>query len=42
MKVVNKEDELEKMLFSSKLEAKKYFNNDNVYIEKYFKNPQTY
>ena len=24
----------------AKLEAKKYFNNDSVYIEKYFKNPR--
>ena len=38
MKVVNKSEELEKLLTMAKLEAKKYFNNDNVYIEKYFKN----
>ena len=40
MKVVYKEDELEKLFFLAKLEAKKYFNNDSVYIEKYFKNPR--
>jgi acetyl-CoA carboxylase, biotin carboxylase subunit len=40
MKVVHKEDELEKLFSLAKLEAKKYFNNDSVYIEKYFKNPR--
>jgi len=40
MKVANKPEELEKLLPLAKLEAKKYFNNDNVYIEKYFKNPR--
>ena len=40
MKVVNKEEELEKLFPMARLEAKKYFNNDNVYIEKYFKNPR--
>jgi len=40
MKVVNKPEELEKLLPMAKLEAKKYFNNDSVYIEKYFKNPR--
>ena len=40
MKVVNEPKELEKLLPMAKLEAKKYFNNDNVYIEKYFKNPR--
>jgi len=40
MKVVNKSEELEKLFSLAKLEAKKYFNNDNVYIEKYFKNPR--
>ena len=40
MKVANKLEELEKLLPLAKLEAKKYFNNDNVYIEKYFKNPR--
>jgi len=40
MKVVNKAEELEKLFPMAKLEAKKYFNNENVYIEKYFKNPR--
>ena len=40
MKIVNKPDELEKLFSQAKLEAKKYFNNDDVYIEKYFKNPR--
>ncbi len=40
MKVVNKPNELEKLFPLARLEAKKYFNNDNVYIEKYFKNPR--
>ena len=38
MKVVNKIEELEKLFPMARLEAKKYFNNDTVYIEKYFKN----
>ncbi|MAJ22355.1 MAG: acetyl-CoA carboxylase biotin carboxylase subunit [Candidatus Pelagibacter sp. TMED64] len=40
MKIVNKENELENLYMTAKLEAKKYFNNDKVYIEKYFKNPR--
>jgi acetyl-CoA carboxylase biotin carboxylase subunit len=40
MKVAYKPEELEKLLPLAKLEAKKYFNNDNVYIEKYFINPR--
>ena len=40
MKVVNKPDEIENLFSLARLEAKKYFNNDNVYIEKYFKNPR--
>ena len=40
MKVVNKPQELEELLPMAKLEAKKYFNNDKVYIEKYFENPR--
>ena len=40
MKIVNKQNELESLFSMAKLEAKKYFNNDNVYIEKYFKNPR--
>jgi acetyl-CoA carboxylase, biotin carboxylase subunit len=40
MKIVNKPEEMEKLFLMAKLEAKKYFNNDVVYIEKYFKNPR--
>tara|TARA_B110000116_G_C16737458_1_gene536801 strand:- start:73 stop:1410 length:1338 start_codon:yes stop_codon:yes gene_type:complete len=40
MKVVNKPTEIEKLFSLARLEAKKYFNNDTVYIEKYFKNPR--
>ena len=40
MKVVNKTEEIEKLFSMAKLEAKKYFNDDTVYIEKYFKNPR--
>ena len=42
MKVVNKPEQLEKLLSAAKLEAKKYFDNDEVYIEKYFKKSQTH
>ena len=40
MKLVRKEDELDANLSMAKQEAKKYFNNDEVYIEKYFENPR--
>jgi len=40
MKVVNESSEIENLFPMAKLEAKKYFNNDKVYIEKYFKNPR--
>ncbi len=40
MKVVNKPQEMEELFSMAKLEAKKYFNNDKVYIEKYFENPR--
>ena len=40
MKIVNKPQELEELFSMAKLEAKKYFNNDKVYIEKYFENPR--
>ena len=40
MKVVYKPEEMEKLFSLARLEAKKYFNNDNVYIEKYFENPR--
>ena len=40
MKIVEGEDKLEELFLLAKLEAKKYFGNDEVYIEKYFKNPR--
>ena len=40
MKIVNKESELENLFLTAKSEAKKFFNNDELYIEKYFQNPR--
>jgi len=40
MKIVTKYEELNDLFSMAKLEAKKYFNNDKLYIEKYFKNPR--
>jgi acetyl-CoA carboxylase biotin carboxylase subunit len=40
MKIVAKESELENAMNEAKNEARKYFNNDEVYIEKYFNNPR--
>ena len=40
MKVVEAEDQLENLFLTAKTEAKKYFGNDELYIEKYFKNPR--
>ena len=40
MKIVNKEEEFENLFLTAKLEAKKFFGNDEVYIEKFFKNPK--
>ena len=40
MKVVEGEEKLEKLFSLARLEARKYFGNDEVYIEKYFKNPR--
>ncbi len=40
MKVVSKEDQLENLFLAAKNEAKKYFGNDELYIEKYFQNPR--
>ena len=40
MKVAEKESELENLFLTAKLEAKKYFGNDELYIEKYFKKPR--
>ncbi len=40
MKIVNKLDEFENLFLTAKEEAKKFFNNDEVYIEKFFQNPR--
>ena len=40
MKIVEEESELENLFLTAKSEAKKYFGNDELYIEKYFKNPR--
>ena len=37
MKIVQKEEDFETMFSTAKSEAKKYFGNDEVYIEKFFK-----
>ena len=40
MKLVGNENELDGSFSLAKLEAKKYFGNDEVYIEKYFEKPR--
>ena len=40
MKVVEEESNLENLFLVAKTEAKKFFNNDELYIEKYFKHPR--
>jgi acetyl-CoA carboxylase biotin carboxylase subunit len=40
MKIVEKENQLEELFLTARSEAKKYFGNDEIYIEKYFKNPR--
>ncbi len=40
MKVVKKEEEFESLFLTAKTEAKKFFGNDEVYIEKFFQNPR--
>ena len=40
MKVVEEESKLSNLFLTAKIEAKKFFNNDELYIEKYFKNPR--
>ncbi len=40
MKIVDEEGKLESLFLTAKSEAKKFFNNDELYIEKYFKNPR--
>ncbi len=40
MKVVTREEEFESLFLTAKTEAKKFFGNDEVYIEKFFQNPR--
>ncbi len=40
MKIVTKQEEFENLFLTAKLEAKKFFGNDEVYIEKFFQNPR--
>ncbi len=40
MKIVNKSEEFDNLFLTAKSEAKKYFGNDEVYIEKFFQNPR--
>tara|TARA_B100000214_G_scaffold368880_1_gene341090 strand:+ start:863 stop:2200 length:1338 start_codon:yes stop_codon:yes gene_type:complete len=40
MKIVKNENEFENLFLTAKSEAKKYFGNDEVYIEKFFENPR--
>ena len=40
MKIVEKSAQLEDSFLNARLEAKKYFGNDELYIEKFFKNPR--
>ena len=40
MKIVETESQLESLFLLAKNEAKKFFGNDELYIEKYFKNPR--
>ena len=40
MKIVEKQEDFEKLFLTAKQEAKKFFGNDEVYIEKFFQNPR--
>ena len=40
MKIVEEEKNLENLFSLAKTEAQKFFGNDELYIEKYFKNPR--
>ncbi len=40
MKIVNKQEEFKDLFLTAKQEAKKFFGNDEVYIEKFFQNPR--
>jgi len=40
MKIVKEEKKFDELFTLAKIEAKKYFGNDEVYIEKFFQNPR--
>ena len=40
MRIVSKSDEIENAINSAKAEAKKSFNDDKVYLEKFLKTPK--
>ena len=40
MKIVRSEEEFDNLFLTAKSEAKKFFANDKVYIEKFFQNPR--
>ena len=40
MRIVHSEDKLEEKIKIAQTEAKKFFNNDEVFIEKFFENPR--
>ena len=40
MKIVRREEDFDMLFSTAKSEAKKYFGNDEVYIEKFFQNPR--
>ena len=40
MKIVRSENEFDNLFLTAKSEAKKFFANDEVYIEKFFQNPR--
>jgi|TARA_B110000438_G_scaffold301590_1_gene356896 acetyl-CoA carboxylase biotin carboxylase subunit len=40
MKIVENLSQLEDLFLTARTEAKKYFGNDEIYIEKFFKNPR--
>ncbi len=40
MKIVNKLEDFENLYLTAKQEAKKFFGNDEIYIEKFFQNPR--
>ena len=40
MKIVEESEKIDELFATARLEAKKYFGNDEIYIEKFFKNPR--